>query len=283
MRKLWLVLGAAAGLSIAVVAIGDPQTGCTVWVEPGASLQAAIAAAPPGAVICLPQGSWEENLIITKSVTIRGQGAERTRISWSGGTDPFFISQPVIWIKGEGEPITVIIEDLAIQGPPGSGSWWGLPHGLVAQGTAWVEVRGVRVSGNPGIGIWLSESAQGAIRDTAVLENEHGVLLSDEAQATLEGVRAAHNRMHNIALGGASRARITNSIVEEAGFYGVTVGEQAQLTLSECQLIGGANGLVVAGEAEAVVNNCLIKNAEFDGVLLMGSPQLRLFRSTITG
>ncbi|HEC63313.1 MAG TPA: hypothetical protein ENI38_02850, partial [Candidatus Acetothermia bacterium] len=207
MRKLWLVLGAAAGLSIAVVAIGDPQAGCTVWVEPGASLQAAVDAAPPGAVICLPQGSWEENLVITKSVTIRGQGVERTRISGSGGTDPFFISQPVIWIKGEGKPITVIIEDLAIQGPPGSGSWWGLPHGLVAQGTAWVEVRGVRVSGLPGIGIWLSESAQGAIRDTAVLENEHGVWLSDEAQATLEGVRAAHNRMHNIALGGASRAR----------------------------------------------------------------------------
>ena len=238
MRTIWLAVW-MVGLGLLASA---GQGECTLEVQPGASIQEALAAAPPGAVICLPQGSWEENLVVTKSVTIRGQGAERTRISGSGGTDPFCISQPVIWIKGEGAPITVIIEDLAIQGPPGSGSWWGLPHGLVAQGTARVEVRGVTVSGVPGFGIWLTGSAQATIQDTVVRENQYGIWLSDEALATLVRVRVSHNGGYNVALRGASRATITDSISEGAGLYGVFVDERAQLTLTGCRLIGGQVG-----------------------------------------
>jgi len=57
---------------------------CSVTVYPGESIQSAIDSAWPGAVICLAEGSWQENLIITKDdLVLRGEGPSKTFVTGS--------------------------------------------------------------------------------------------------------------------------------------------------------------------------------------------------------
>ncbi len=53
---------------------------CTVTVQPRESIQAAIDAAPEGAVILLAAGEWQKPLTISKSLTLRGEGPDKTTI-----------------------------------------------------------------------------------------------------------------------------------------------------------------------------------------------------------
>jgi hypothetical protein len=50
------------------------QPACRVTVKAGDSIQQAIEQAQPGAVICLSTGRWDENLVISDSITLRGEG-----------------------------------------------------------------------------------------------------------------------------------------------------------------------------------------------------------------
>ena len=87
---LWAVL--LLVLMIGGAAVAEQTPSCTITVQPGESIQAAIDAAPEGAVICLPAGEWQAELRISKSLTLRGAGAERTTIRGKSLDGP--VSQP---------------------------------------------------------------------------------------------------------------------------------------------------------------------------------------------
>lgn len=87
MRARQLTGAVAGGLTMAVAALaGAPQASATpqvsassnaahiVVVHAGASIQAAIDAAQPDTTITVEAGSYRENLLITKPVTLRGEG-----------------------------------------------------------------------------------------------------------------------------------------------------------------------------------------------------------------
>lgn len=91
-----LLLGPSGGL---LTAQEEAMSECTVTVQPGESIQAAIDAAAEGLVICLTKGTWKENVKIEKSLTLRGD-AERSEdvriVGVKGG-------HPVIRIESEKE------------------------------------------------------------------------------------------------------------------------------------------------------------------------------------
>ena len=70
----------AAILTIAllITVVGQADEACTIALKPGESIQAAIDAAPDSAVICLPAGTWKENIVNDKPVTLRGAGDPST-------------------------------------------------------------------------------------------------------------------------------------------------------------------------------------------------------------
>ncbi|MBC7170691.1 SUMF1/EgtB/PvdO family nonheme iron enzyme, partial [Candidatus Bipolaricaulota bacterium] len=77
--KLWGLALLLVGLGL-VGSLGPGRAqSCSVTVYPGESIQSAIDAVSAGAVICLAEGSWQENLTITKDdLILRGQGPSRT-------------------------------------------------------------------------------------------------------------------------------------------------------------------------------------------------------------
>ncbi|HEY6898713.1 MAG TPA: nitrous oxide reductase family maturation protein NosD, partial [Rhodocyclaceae bacterium] len=69
---------------------------CTVQTE--TSIAAAIAAAKPGAVVCVGRGGYEENLVIDKPLTLRGIG--RPTLDGGGRGDVIRIKSPDVAIEG---------------------------------------------------------------------------------------------------------------------------------------------------------------------------------------
>jgi len=107
-----LILAAVVAVLVGLTNMGNlsqgaasvrDQPGCTVNVQPGESIQAAIDRVPEGAVLCLPTGVWEANIKITKSVTLRRVGADMTVIH--GVARDHIMEIPVIWITGPREDL----------------------------------------------------------------------------------------------------------------------------------------------------------------------------------
>ena len=144
-----------------LTAIGEgesPQPPCTVTLVPGQSIWYAIKRASPGDVICLGPGTWRENLIIKKSLTIRGSGSDRTTID--GSANP---GRPVILIDSNSE-IKVTIEELRIIGAVSysknrlciiESPLWICPLGIDVRGRARAVIQGNNISGNDGSGIFI--------------------------------------------------------------------------------------------------------------------------------
>ena len=158
------------GLSVSLLALCVrllAQEPCTITVQPGESIQEAIDAAPEGAVICLVEGEWMENLKITKSLTLRGAGAERSVIrAKEDGVPLVRISSPKV--------IQVVVGDLRVTGA------WGLlkGYGILVEGSAQATITGCTVSENGWYGILLLDSAQATISENRILGNGlHGVAL----------------------------------------------------------------------------------------------------------
>ena len=103
-RVLRLFRLAAAGLISVVESLAAGT--CTINLNPDQSIQQAIEAAPSGTVICLGEGTWEENLEIRKSLTILGAGAGKTAIRSAKR------HRPVVWI--EGDEIEVNLESVIV-------------------------------------------------------------------------------------------------------------------------------------------------------------------------
>ncbi|MCI2426788.1 hypothetical protein LM597_05210 [Candidatus Acetothermia bacterium] len=96
MKRYYVTLTVlAALLAITIIGIGEQRPTYTIFVQPEESIQEAIDRAPEGAVIYLGEGTWQENIKITKPLTLRGQGPEKTVIK-------AVEAGPLVEIEGEG-------------------------------------------------------------------------------------------------------------------------------------------------------------------------------------
>lgn len=88
------LLCALLGTAIACAAVAEETLTCYVELKPGESIQSAIDAAPDGALICLAEGRWDENVRIGKSITLRGSAEGPAR----GFGEPWKRARPVDFV-----------------------------------------------------------------------------------------------------------------------------------------------------------------------------------------
>jgi parallel beta-helix repeat protein len=259
MRAILLViLGLAVGLfslgNSSGMGAGD-QLPCTVTVQAGESIQAAIDAAEEGTVVCLAEGTWEENLVIGKGLTLRGLGPEKSVIK-SVKED-----EPVILISSDAE-IEVTIEGLTIAEAKGWRCAEGplrCPNGLSLGGKVKATIEGNTISGNrDGISMW--GSAQATIQGNTISENGwNGISICDSAQATIE-----------------------KNTISENGWNGISICDSAQATISNSQISGNeTDGISMRGSAQATITNSQISGNKWDGISMWGSAQATIENNTI--
>jgi len=258
---------------------------CTAVVRPGGSLQAVIDGtqdrAKDNTIICLEEGTWEENLRIEGSLTLWGLGQERTVVA---GREEGY---PTIWVVSTKKEITVRIGRLTIAGAHGECADWhrGIcANGLLVQGRAGVKVLDSTISENRKSGLFLRGEAWVELVDSAVSRNGHyGLWLTDRAQAKLDhsvisgnghgpadGLDSARD---GIALRGTARAEINGSTISKNGHHGLWVSDLAQAEISDSTISGNKRGGIWLrdGARAKIWRNRIIDNGGY-GVALYRRP-----------
>ncbi len=250
--------------------VGQAQADCTVTVEPGQSIQEAIDGASEGVVICLSAGTWEENLVIEKSLTLQGREAGATLLK---GT---------VTIKNAAR---VMISDMHIvRGSPG----------VDINQQAQVQLNRVRLTDNTS-GVEVGESSRVSVTESELSNNEYGLFLGGQARASIRDSRIIRNLFGGI-YGNSVELTITQSMISESGpqAEGLKVWGSSRVIIEDSEF--STNGLqaLVAGDTSEV----MIRNTRFidngsryeppswfteDGLSIDGAAHVVLEQVQVTG
>ncbi|MEV6424443.1 right-handed parallel beta-helix repeat-containing protein [Streptomyces sp. NPDC051662] len=231
-----------------------------------ASLAAALEAAGDGDVLTIAPGTYRENLIVTRAVTLRGP---------EGSLGSVRIA------PADGVPLTVrasaTVQDLHVEGQDSAAPALLVEDGtpelsdlrIVTRSAAGLEVRGAArptvrrctVDNPAGVGIGVLDGAGGVFEDCEIVAaGQAGVSVRGGAHPRLERCRIHHASGSGLSVTGegsgleavgcevyeikgtgvqiASRAaaHLTDSSVHRTSSDGITLDTDAVLTLSDCDI-----------------------------------------------
>jgi parallel beta-helix repeat protein len=256
----------------------------TTTIRPGESIQAAIDAAPAGAVITLAAGEWQENVTIGKSLTLCGEGmaavrgreAAATVVSGRGEDDPVIR----VYTPSE-EGVSVVLTRLAVNGGKGL-------SGLLIEGNAVVAVTDCVVSDNVWIGIFLADSSQASITGCTVSGSLCNIKCAGSKATISDSTVSAANE--GVAVWGVATI-IGCSILGNTN--GITLRDSAKVTISDCTISGNpkegstdlseGKGIGLTGSAQANINRCTISGNKLGGVILADTAQATIDDCSIEG
>jgi len=302
---LTVILGVLMGSGTAV---GEQTPSCTITVQPGESIQAAIDAAPVGAVICLKAGTYAESITVRKSLTLRGISEEKSRIEWKEW------DSSVIHVESDGQ-IEVRLEELTVseaahetRGAPRSpgglvpesrgiireeeGLYFGLRFvrtnraGISVSGSARIVLSHVSMAGHA-VGVQVESQAQAVIRECTIATSDYGLVLFNSSRAEIENCTLHGNTNDGVVVWEYANVVIRNCTVTGSGQNGIWVGFDSRVTIEAC-VVGenGENGIVVACSAQLTLDGNVIKANAGYGVALYERPcfdKTTVFTGLVTG
>ncbi|MET9804436.1 right-handed parallel beta-helix repeat-containing protein [Streptomyces sp. NPDC006368] len=231
-----------------------------------ASLAAALEAAGDGDVLTIAPGTYRENLVLRRAVTLRGS---------DGTSGSVRIAPP------DGVPLTVrasaTLQDLHVEGQDTSAPALLIEDGtpelldlrIVTRSAAGVEVRGAArptvrrctVDNPAGVGIGVLDGAGGVFEECEIVSaGQSGVSVRGGAHPRLERCRVHHTvgaglsvtgegsgleaigcevyeiKGSGVHVTGRGTAHLTDSSVHRTSADGVTLDTDAVLTLSDCDI-----------------------------------------------
>ncbi|WP_338687889.1 right-handed parallel beta-helix repeat-containing protein [Streptomyces acidiscabies] len=218
-----------------------------------ASLAAALEAAADGDVLTVAPGTYRENLVVERSVTLRGpEGAPGSvRIA------------PV-----DGVPLTVrasaVVQDLHVEGQDTTS-----PALLVEEGTP--ELLDVRVVTRSAAGIEVRGGARPTVRRCTV-DNPAGIGIAvlDGAGGVFEECEVLAAGQAGVSVRGGAHPRLERSRVHHTSGTGVSVtGDNSALEAVGCEIYEvRGSGVQITARATAHFTDCDVHRTTADGVTL---------------
>ncbi|MFF0549075.1 nitrous oxide reductase family maturation protein NosD [Streptomyces sp. NPDC004311] len=223
-------------------AFAPPASAAGLRVQPGDSIQAAVDSARPGDIITVLPGTYHENVLITKRLTLRGYG-DRTVIKPPAATavTPANPANPAraatacsqadtgICVMGTAQdPVTgVDIRALAVSGFKRNGIW--------ASYTDRMNVERVTSEKNGTWGIAQERSTRGTFRRNTARDNaESGIFIAN----TVEREGGATDTLGAVIRGNT----LTGNRI------GVTVRRVRNLSVAGNTVTGNCGGVFVVGD-----------------------------------
>jgi len=263
-------------LVVSFVTFGQQTPSCTIFVQPGDSIQEAIDRAPDGAVICLSEGTWKENIMITRSLTLRGASLEKTVIEGAK------YGRPVLQIDSETE-IIVHIEDLTVQsakgGPRECVAVYPLapkticPDGIAIQGNSEAFLLNLTVANNGRMGVYATDYSHLVMDGCSVLGSGRiGVFVRRYTTATIKQTTIINNN-EGVMIADSAKASLSDCVVTDSASYGVYVGGQPKCILTSCRVHNnGNNGIALGGNAYVSLIKCTVTSNKAWGIVKTNHP-----------
>lgn len=218
-----------------------------------ASLAAALEAAGDGDILTVAPGTYRENLVVHRAVTLRGT---------EGSVGSVRIA------PADGVPLTVrasaIVQDLHIEGQDSAA-----PALLVEDGTP--ELVDLRIVTRSAVGLEVRGAARPTVRRCTV-DNPAGVGIGvlDGAGGVFEECEVVSAGQSGVSVHGGAHPRLERCRVHHASGAGLSVtGEGSGLEAIGCEVyeIKGT-GLQVASRAAAHMTDSTVHRTSADGITL---------------
>ncbi|MGA6171058.1 right-handed parallel beta-helix repeat-containing protein [Streptomyces sp. NPDC012600] len=254
-----------------------------------ASLSAALEAAADGDVLTVAPGTYRENLVLHRAVTLRGP---------EGSVGSVRIA-PV-----DGVPLTVrasaIVQDLHIEGQDSAAPALLVEDGtpeftdlrIVTRSAAGIEVRGAArptvrrctVDNPAGVGIAVLDGAGGVFEECEIVSaGQSGVSVRDGGHPRLDRCRIHHSSGAGIGVTGeGSGLEAIGCEVYEIKGSGVQVTARATAHLTDCTVHRtSGDGVTLDTDAVLTLADCDIHDIPENAVDLRSRSVLTLTRSTV--
>lgn len=218
-----------------------------------ASLAAALEAAAEGDVLTVAPGTYRENLVVQRAVTLRGP---------EGSPGSVRIAPP------DGVPLTVrasaVVQDLHVEGQDTTA-----PALLVEEGTP--ELRDIRVVTRSASGIEVRGGARPTVRRCTV-DNPAGagIAVLDGGGGVFEDCEVVAAGQAGVTVRGGAHPRLERCRVHHASGSGLTAtGENSALEAVGCEVYEvRGSGVQVTSRATAHLTDCDVHRTTGDGVTL---------------
>ncbi|MGC5363551.1 right-handed parallel beta-helix repeat-containing protein [Streptomyces sp. DT24] len=254
-----------------------------------ASLTAALEAAADGDVLTVAPGTYRENLVVHRAVTLRGP---------EGSVGSVRIA------PADGVPLTVrasaVVQDLHVEGQDSAAPALLIEDGaaelsdlrIVTRSAAGIEVRGAArptvrrctVDNPAGVGIAVLDGAGGVFEECEVVSaGQSGVSVRDGAHPRLDRCRIHHASGAGLSVTGeGSGLEAVGCEMYEIKGSGVHVTARASAHLTDCTVHRtSADGITLDTDAVLTLADCDIHDIPENAVDLRSRSVLTLTRSTV--
>uniref|UniRef100_A0AAU3H638 Right-handed parallel beta-helix repeat-containing protein n=1 Tax=Streptomyces sp. NBC_01401 TaxID=2903854 RepID=A0AAU3H638_9ACTN len=254
-----------------------------------ASLAAALEAAADGDVLTIAPGTYRENLVVHRAVTLRGPegSAGSVRIA-----------------PADGVPLTVrasaVVQDIHVEGQDSAAPALLVEEGapelsdlrIVTRSAAGIEVRGAArptvrrctVDNPAGVGIAVLDGAGGVFDECEIVSaGQSGVSVRGGAHPRLERCRVHHASGAGLSVtGDGSGLEAVGCEVYEIKGSGVHVASRGTAHLTDCTVHRtSADGVTLDTDAVLTLADCDIHDIPENAVDLRSRSVLTLTRSTV--
>jgi hypothetical protein len=216
------------------------------------TLAAALEAAGDGDVLSIAPGTYRENLVVTRAVTLRAaEGLGSVRIAPVAGV--------ALTLRA-----AALVQDLALEGQDTSAA------ALLVEGCA-PELTGLRVATRSAVGIEVRDSARPTVRQCTV-DNPAGLGISvlESAGGLFEDCEVVCAGQTGVSVRGGASPRLERCRIHHSNGAGLSVtgeGTSAEAVGCEVYEIAGT-GVQVASRATGHFTDCQVHRTTGDGITL---------------
>ncbi|GGS69071.1 right-handed parallel beta-helix repeat-containing protein [Streptomyces griseoviridis] len=218
-----------------------------------ASLAAALEAAADGDVLTIAPGTYRENLVVERAVTLRGPDGSQGSVRIA---------------PADGVPLTLrasaVVQDLHVEGQDAAA-----PAVLIEEGTP--ELLDVRVVTRSAAGLEVRGGARPTVRRCTV-DNPAGIGIAvvDGGGGVFEECEIVAAGQEGVAVRSGARPRLERCRVHHAAGSGLTAtGEHSSLEAVGCEIYEvRGSGVQITGRATAHLTDCDVHRTTADGITL---------------
>jgi parallel beta-helix repeat protein len=255
------------------------------------TIGAALQSARPGAVISVRAGRYEENLVISKIVTITADDARGSvRIAPRRGVVVRVLAEAVkltgLVLHGQDADVAAVevgrgqtaIDDCEVIGS----SW----AAVVARPQGSIAMRGCRVTNPAGAGI-VDTSDAGSVIEDCVIEHldTSAVVIAEHAKTTVRHCVMRDARGNGVCVNGQGRGTVEDCDISATDKPGIAMEEASSTRILRTRVSDASVGIYLGSEARVVLEDCVVSRSRGTGIALAAGtdPLLRRCRSENSG